>query len=51
MLIPFKLGKRRKVSINNFKGRLLVDIREYYETDDGTEKPGKKGEFSLILKL
>ncbi|XP_065059609.1 activated RNA polymerase II transcriptional coactivator p15-like [Rhopilema esculentum] len=39
----WELGKRRKVSINNFKGRLLVDIREYYETDDGTEKPGKKG--------
>ena len=38
-----QIGKKRKVAINTFKGRVLIDIREYYETGDGTEKPGKKG--------
>lgn len=27
---------------------LLVNIREYYETDDGEQRPGKKG---ISLKL
>lgn len=39
----WELGKKRKISINEFKGRKLIDIREFYEADDGTEKPGRKG--------
>lgn len=43
-LIP-QLGSRKRVSVSEFKGKLLVDIREYYEDKaDGSMKPGKKGE-------
>ena len=33
---------RRKATISEFKGKLMVNIREYYEKD-GQEKPGAKG--------
>jgi hypothetical protein len=36
------LGNNRFVSVSNFKGRSLVNIREYYERD-GKLLPGKKG--------
>ena len=41
--IPLKIGKKRKVSVREFKGKVLVDIREYYEDQSGAVKPGKKG--------
>ncbi|KAK0394462.1 hypothetical protein QR680_000751 [Steinernema hermaphroditum] len=38
------LGKMRFVSVREFKGRKMVDIREYYEDKSGGGlKPGKKG--------
>ncbi|KAL7412110.1 transcriptional Coactivator p15-domain-containing protein [Mrakia frigida] len=39
-----ELGGSKRVSISEYKGKTLVDIREYY-TDKSTqeEKPGKKG--------
>ncbi|KAF8794298.1 Activated RNA polymerase II transcriptional like protein [Argiope bruennichi] len=37
-----KLSKYRYVSVREFRGKLMVDIREYYEKD-GEMKPGKKG--------
>jgi len=36
------LGKKRRVTVRDFKGSTLVDIREFYGSD-GDEKPGKKG--------
>ena len=39
----WELGKSRKVSINEFKGRMLIDIREYYTDQAGDLKPGRKG--------
>merc|ERR1719354_1428535 len=38
----FSLGKMRRISILEFKGRKLYDIREMYEKD-GELKPGNKG--------
>ncbi|KAG7266503.1 hypothetical protein CRUP_016875 [Coryphaenoides rupestris] len=43
-LEPFyKIGKMRYVSVRDFKGKVLVDIREYWMNQDGEMKPGKKG--------
>ncbi|THH05524.1 hypothetical protein EW146_g9880, partial [Bondarzewia mesenterica] len=36
------LGKKKRITVRNFKGQTLIDIREYYG-DPGDEKPGKKG--------
>ncbi len=40
--ISLQIGKSRYVSVNEFRGRSYVNIREYYD-DKGVEKPGKKG--------
>ncbi|CAD6573219.1 MAG: hypothetical protein CYPHOPRED_005099 [Cyphobasidiales sp. Tagirdzhanova-0007] len=43
--MPFgDLGNKKRVTVREFKGKILIDIREFYE-DKNTEeiKPGKKG--------
>lgn len=42
----FQLGKKRKVTIQDFKGRTFVSIREFY-TKDGKELPSSKGKIAL----
>ncbi|XP_021348471.1 activated RNA polymerase II transcriptional coactivator p15-like [Mizuhopecten yessoensis] len=44
----FQLSKMRFVSVSEFRGKVLVGIREYYEAD-GDLRPGKKG-ISLTLE-
>lgn len=39
--IYWEISRMRRVTISNFKGRNMVNIREYYEKD-GEELPGKK---------
>jgi len=39
----FQIGKMRYVSVRDFKGKSLIDIREYWMNSDGEMKPGKKG--------
>uniref|UniRef100_A0A3Q1CU53 Activated RNA polymerase II transcriptional coactivator p15 n=1 Tax=Amphiprion ocellaris TaxID=80972 RepID=A0A3Q1CU53_AMPOC len=39
----FQTGKMRYVCIRDFKGKVLMDIREYWMNQDGEMKPGKKG--------
>ncbi|KAM0717889.1 hypothetical protein Q7P37_006221 [Cladosporium fusiforme] len=38
----WELSRTRRVQINEFKGKQLIDFREYYEKDDEL-LPGKKG--------
>ncbi|XP_073685872.1 SUB1 regulator of transcription a [Garra rufa] len=39
----FQIGKMKYVSVRNFKGNLLIDIREYFMDQEGEMKPGRKG--------
>ncbi|NXP55707.1 TCP4 polymerase, partial [Heliornis fulica] len=39
----FQIGKMRYVRVSCFKGKVLVDIREFYTDKDGDMKPGRKG--------
>ncbi|KXJ91056.1 transcriptional Coactivator p15-domain-containing protein [Microdochium bolleyi] len=43
------LSANRRVGISNFKGKVLINIREYYTDAAGDMKPGKKG-ISLSLE-
>ncbi len=45
----FPLGSKRKVTVDKFKGMILVNLREYYTCKiTGDEKPGDKG---IALKV
>uniref|UniRef100_A0A672HNE3 Activated RNA polymerase II transcriptional coactivator p15 n=1 Tax=Salarias fasciatus TaxID=181472 RepID=A0A672HNE3_SALFA len=47
----FQIGKMRYVSVRDFKGKVLIDIREYWMNQDGEMKPGKKASsLSLFLR-
>ncbi|CAH1253273.1 SUB1 [Branchiostoma lanceolatum] len=37
-----QLSNKRFISVREFKGKCLIDIREYYDAD-GELKPGRKG--------
>ena len=41
--VRFELSKNRFATVSEFKGKVRVDIREFYMTDEGERKPGKKG--------
>ncbi|XP_009467401.1 PREDICTED: activated RNA polymerase II transcriptional coactivator p15-like [Nipponia nippon] len=39
----FQIGKMRYVTVSCFKGKVLVDIREFYTDKEGSMKPWRKG--------
>ncbi|NWI68517.1 TCP4 polymerase, partial [Todus mexicanus] len=39
----FQVGRTRFVRVSCFRGKVLVDIREFYTDTEGNLKPGKKG--------
>ncbi|PKU41081.1 hypothetical protein llap_8626 [Limosa lapponica baueri] len=39
----FQIGKMRYVRVSCFRGKVLVDIREFYTDKEGSMKPGRKG--------
>ncbi|PVH95609.1 PC4-domain-containing protein [Periconia macrospinosa] len=41
--VSLKANGTRRVTISDFKGKTLINIREYYEDDGGNMRPGKKG--------
>ncbi|KAJ3340664.1 hypothetical protein HDU93_006521 [Gonapodya sp. JEL0774] len=53
----WKLTGDRRVTLSTYKGRKMVDIREYYSAAGGEMKPGKKGislpfeQFELLKKI
>jgi Transcriptional Coactivator p15 (PC4) len=46
---PLSRGEIARVSIRNFKGSWLIDIRKWFETGSGELRAGPKG-ISLSLK-
>ena len=38
-----KKGNERRVTVKKLKGRVLVDMREFYTDQSGKLKPGRKG--------
>ncbi|KAF6203477.1 hypothetical protein GE061_001808 [Apolygus lucorum] len=47
----FELGGNKRVTVREFRGKLYVDIREFYcDKNSGDMKPGKKG-VSLPVNL
>ena len=42
--IIIHLGNKKRLTLRKFKGKLLIDTREYYfDKMEGAFKPGKKG--------
>ncbi|CAM9502106.1 unnamed protein product [Chrysoparadoxa australica] len=41
--LEVSLGGTTKLCVRSWKKKTLIDIRQYYTTADGEEKPGKKG--------
>lgn len=39
----FDIGRIRRVSLNIFKGKMMLNIREYYLDENNEMKPGKRG--------
>lgn len=46
--LMLQLGKNRSVQVREFRGKTLIDIREYYLDSEGEKKPGKKGTFAVL---
>lgn len=44
----WEISKMRRVTISSFRGKTMVNVREYYEKD-GQELPGKKVSSALML--
>ncbi|KAL6284768.1 hypothetical protein ACE6H2_015697 [Prunus campanulata] len=41
-IIACEISKNRRVTVRNWNGKIMVDIREFY-VKDGKQMPGKKG--------
>ncbi|KAL2005270.1 hypothetical protein VTN00DRAFT_2480 [Thermoascus crustaceus] len=54
--VYWEISRLRRVTVSEFRGRTMVNIREYYEKD-GNELPGKKGislpvdQFATLVKV
>uniref|UniRef100_A0A5B6YVE7 Putative RNA polymerase II transcriptional coactivator KIWI-like n=1 Tax=Davidia involucrata TaxID=16924 RepID=A0A5B6YVE7_DAVIN len=41
-IVVCEISRNRRVSVRNWQGKVVVDIREFY-VKDGKQMPGKKG--------
>lgn len=46
----FELERNRRVTVREFRGKLIIDVREFYEKD-GKYLHGKKGETHIISSV
>ncbi|KAK3033025.1 hypothetical protein RJ639_035503 [Escallonia herrerae] len=42
VIVVCEISKNRRVSVRNWQGKVVVDIREFY-VKDGKKMPGRKG--------
>ncbi|XP_072057654.1 RNA polymerase II transcriptional coactivator KIWI isoform X2 [Arachis hypogaea] len=49
-IVVCEISKNRRVSVRNWQGRIVVDIREFY-VKDGKQLPGKKGYASFTWNV
>ncbi|KAK7282281.1 hypothetical protein RIF29_10932 [Crotalaria pallida] len=41
-IVVCEISKNRRVTVRNWQGKIVIDIREFYQKD-GKQLPGKKG--------
>jgi hypothetical protein len=46
----WEISKMRRVTVSSFRGKTMVNIREYY-AKDGQELPGKKVKISTYTQM
>ncbi|XP_072080659.1 RNA polymerase II transcriptional coactivator KIWI isoform X2 [Arachis hypogaea] len=49
-IVVCEISKNRRVSVRNWQGKIVVDIREFY-VKDGKQLPGKKGYASFTWNV
>lgn len=49
-LVSFQLSTMRFATVSEFRGRVMVGIREYYDAG-GELKPGKKGNDTILTSV
>lgn len=47
-VVVCEISKNRRVTVRNWQGKIVVDIREFY-VKDGKTLPGKKGQFYVCF--
>ncbi|KAL7255327.1 hypothetical protein ACSBR1_009471 [Camellia fascicularis] len=49
-IVVCEISKNRRVSVRNWQGKFVVDIREFY-VKDGKQMPGKKVSFWFCMEF
>ncbi|KAK3012709.1 hypothetical protein RJ639_008984 [Escallonia herrerae] len=51
VIVACEISKNRRVSVRNWQGKVVVDIREFY-VKDGKKMPGRKGTpYNFVLTV
>jgi hypothetical protein len=41
--VQFDLDEKKKIQVREFRGKVYIDFREFYQTESGSYAPSKKG--------